>query len=288
MNQIYILDAGRADCIVLMLTTADRHSIVVIDGGTKQYRSKKVLVDFLLEQGIDRIDLLILTHLHQDHFGGFHNLINKVKVAKAVVPYGDIVFNEAVNTYYANDQYFREYHEIFDYFKQCNTEVIDICQNYGLVFEFGENTLRCIYPIVNDEMVIPGCIDKLCSDKLSIPEMKEYCDIFMEYCNKESSIWALENKNECIAIFAGDSITETMKTACMQYQKRPRMLKLSHHGMGTEYFDKEQLEIIRPKDVVICNSEEFFPAIRNDCENVCNSIGARIHYTFRATYKMVF
>ena len=256
--------------------------------GRNNIGSKRVLADFLLEHGIDTIDLLILTHLHQDHFGGFYNLIDKIKVVKAVVPYGDIVFNEAVYDYYANEQFFREYHEVFKYFKKSQTEIIDTYQSFRTEFEFGPNKLRCIYPLSIEGMKIPDCLDKLCSDGLSIPEMKEYCDIFRENCNEESSIWALENQEECIGIFAGDSSIETMRTAFMAYGKRPRILKLSHHGIGAQYFDGEQLEMLGPKEVVVCNSEEFFPVIKNDCENACKGINTKIHYTFKGNYELIF
>ena len=76
MSELHILDVGRADCTVLLLDTPDGSRCVVIDGGGKFYKGRRPLLEFLTGRGINTIDLLILTHLHQDHFGGFVHLVD--------------------------------------------------------------------------------------------------------------------------------------------------------------------------------------------------------------------
>ena len=71
MSELHILDAGRADCTVLLLDTPQGRQTVVVDGGGKYYGARRPLLEFLTQRNISDIDLLILTHLHQDHFGGF-------------------------------------------------------------------------------------------------------------------------------------------------------------------------------------------------------------------------
>ena len=68
MSELYILDAGRADCTVLLLDTPQGRRTVVVDGGGKYHKNRKPLLEFLVQRNITVIDLLILTHLHQDHF----------------------------------------------------------------------------------------------------------------------------------------------------------------------------------------------------------------------------
>ena len=70
MSELHILDAGRADCTVLLLDTPQGQQTVVVDGGGKYYGARRPLLEFLTQRNISDIDLLILTHLHQDHFGG--------------------------------------------------------------------------------------------------------------------------------------------------------------------------------------------------------------------------
>ena len=92
MSELYILDVGRADCTVLLLDTPQGRRTVVVDGGGKYHKDRKPLLEFLVQRNITVIDLLILTHLHQDHFGGFVHLVDRVQVRQAVAPCGDLRF----------------------------------------------------------------------------------------------------------------------------------------------------------------------------------------------------
>ena len=83
MSELYILDVGRADCTVLLLDTPQGRRTVVVDGGGKYHEDRKPLLEFLVQRNITVIDLLILTHLHQDHFGGFVHLVDRVQVRRA-------------------------------------------------------------------------------------------------------------------------------------------------------------------------------------------------------------
>lgn len=80
MSELYILNVGRADCTVLLLDTPQGRRTVVVDGGGKYHEDRKPLLEFLVQRNITVIDLLILTHLHQDHFGGFVHLVDRVQV----------------------------------------------------------------------------------------------------------------------------------------------------------------------------------------------------------------
>ena len=85
MSELHILDAGRADCTVLLLDTPQGRQTVVVDGGGKYYGARRPLLEFLTQRNISDIDLLILTHLHQDHFGGFVHLVDQVHKAAEVI-----------------------------------------------------------------------------------------------------------------------------------------------------------------------------------------------------------
>lgn len=65
---VYILDVGDASSAVIKF--ADK--TVVIDVGSSN--SKNHVVDKLSELNIEKIDLLVLTHPHSDHYGGFRAL----------------------------------------------------------------------------------------------------------------------------------------------------------------------------------------------------------------------
>ena len=72
MNELHILNVGRADCSVFFLDSEQGKKTVVLDGGELSWRGHQPLLEFLEEREIKTVDLMILTHLHQDHFGGFY------------------------------------------------------------------------------------------------------------------------------------------------------------------------------------------------------------------------
>jgi competence protein ComEC len=60
-NVIAVLDVGHGNSTIIK----DESGIVIIDAGTRS-----TLLEFLLEQGIDYIDTLLISHADQDHIGG--------------------------------------------------------------------------------------------------------------------------------------------------------------------------------------------------------------------------
>lgn len=66
---VYFLDVGQNDCSLIMTKTHN----VLIDGGGVQ--SGYVITGALKALGIERLDYVILTHPHADHFGGFTEIL---------------------------------------------------------------------------------------------------------------------------------------------------------------------------------------------------------------------
>ena len=71
---VHFFDAGKADAI--LLTTPD--STLLIDAGERGFG--KTILAYLEEQGIERIDYLIVTHFDKDHVGGMARVINNIAV----------------------------------------------------------------------------------------------------------------------------------------------------------------------------------------------------------------
>ena len=86
------LDVGQGDSSLVELTDGTR---VLIDGGgstTARYRSAEghgtfsvgedVLTPYLFSRGIRRLDVVALTHAHQDHMGGLFDLIRNFRIGE--------------------------------------------------------------------------------------------------------------------------------------------------------------------------------------------------------------
>ncbi|HZK71477.1 MAG TPA: DNA internalization-related competence protein ComEC/Rec2 [Clostridia bacterium] len=101
--EIVILDAGQADCI--FIKTPDGKNILIDSG-----ENGDVVVAFLKYRAINKIDLLIGTHAHEDHIGGVDDLLQEVQVENMILPDAQdkTGFNE-IMTLAANDNINLEY-----------------------------------------------------------------------------------------------------------------------------------------------------------------------------------
>lgn len=80
--EAYFLSVGQGDAIAIR--THHDHWILVDAGPSGKFDAgEKIIVPFLRRMGCNRIDLLVLTHPHQDHQGGLSSLLRTIPVARA-------------------------------------------------------------------------------------------------------------------------------------------------------------------------------------------------------------
>ncbi len=80
--RVTFLDVGQGDSTVLELP---EDSTILVDGGGSSYGSRfdvgrNILAPYLWHQGISRVDVLVISHAHTDHFQGFRYLIEKFDI----------------------------------------------------------------------------------------------------------------------------------------------------------------------------------------------------------------
>jgi len=91
---IIFLDVGQGDC--LFIETPTGKTAMIDSGGSTGYDvGSKTLLPFLLKNGHSKLDLAIVTHLHQDHYGGFKTLSHEI-------PIGGLVLYEGYESQKAN------------------------------------------------------------------------------------------------------------------------------------------------------------------------------------------
>jgi len=66
---VTFLDVYHGDCVVVTFNEGDRKACIVIDGGEKQDAAKR-LAAYLKHEKVEVIDLLVATHIDQDHVNG--------------------------------------------------------------------------------------------------------------------------------------------------------------------------------------------------------------------------
>ena len=290
MNELHILNAGRADCIVMLLDTPQERKCVVLDAGGCTYQGKMPLLTFLRNKDIREVDLAILTHLHQDHFGGFHQLIGQIPVKKLLTPCGDLVFDQRVYPLFGDQEYYREYHQIFSFLTDCRTELYFPEDYAGNAFFFGDCVLQCLYAKKSKEMESVLCAKLLCGSGLSDDKIAELLDRHKRACNADSSIWALRRGEEVIALLGGDSTDRNMQLALGRVGTfHPMVQKLSHHGLGDIYFSVETQARLKPATLVVStDSTHCDETVQERMSALCKAGNSKLHYTYNGDFSLIF
>lgn len=93
--QLIFVDVGQGDC--LLIKTPEGKNVLIDSGGSSQYDvGKKVLLPFLLKNGVQEIDMAIITHLHTDHVGGLCSLSKELPVKKVGIYEGNSLISDKV------------------------------------------------------------------------------------------------------------------------------------------------------------------------------------------------
>ena len=81
MGELTVLDVGQGLCVTLL----DDSAAVVVDcGGSDD--AGNIAANYLLAHGKNRVDLLVLTHLHDDHANGVATLLSRIPVDVILLP----------------------------------------------------------------------------------------------------------------------------------------------------------------------------------------------------------
>jgi competence protein ComEC len=89
-SSFVFVDVGQGDC--LHVRTPDGRNYLVDGGGNMDYNiGAKVLLPYLLKNGVKRLDGIVATHLHTDHWRGLCELSERMDVGKVYIYEGNIV-----------------------------------------------------------------------------------------------------------------------------------------------------------------------------------------------------
>ena len=84
--KIYFVDVGQGDsCLII---TPENKKILLDGGGSTSENNdvgKNVLIPYLLNRGITKLDYIIVSHFDTDHVGGLLTVMEKLKVDKVII-----------------------------------------------------------------------------------------------------------------------------------------------------------------------------------------------------------
>lgn len=81
---VTVLDVGQGQCVAAL--TPDETWVFDCGGGGTWESAGDTLADWLLANGRDKVDVLVLTHLHSDHAGGVTRLMSRMEVGLLIMP----------------------------------------------------------------------------------------------------------------------------------------------------------------------------------------------------------
>ena len=127
--QILYFNVGQADSILIV----DNGQTMLIDAGDNS--DGKLLVEYIKQLGISKIDYLIGTHIHADHIGGMYDIINAFEIGRIYMPYVSVQTESAT------------YRDVKQAIKDKNLLIEET--KIGMSFEIGD--ADCIIKYVNNE-----------------------------------------------------------------------------------------------------------------------------------------
>lgn len=117
-------DMGKADAALLTLDDGAR---ILIDAGTN--KGGKKLAERLAGEGVDKIDLMIITHFDKDHVGGADKILESVSVSRVVMP-----------QYAKESKQYTQFKEALSENPQTRVEILPAGSEWSA--DFGETHLR--------------------------------------------------------------------------------------------------------------------------------------------------
>lgn len=79
--EVHYIDVGQADCSLII---CDGQALL-IDAGN--FDAEKIIVPYLIEQGVEHLNAVIVTHPHADHYGGMRKVLREIKTDSFYSPF---------------------------------------------------------------------------------------------------------------------------------------------------------------------------------------------------------
>lgn len=214
--QLHMVDVGQGDGFVI----THKNKVIVVDCGTILNSSD--MKNYLGSIGVKRIDVLILTHPHQDHFGGLAKILCNFKVDKIytteVGSKAQMTLVERFHMYKCN-YIIGKFNRINNYYK-----VESYKTNDGKLKSFEVEDIKFEF----------------------LGPINQY-----ENMNNDSLVFKMTYKNTSV-LFTGD-IEEEAELALMEEygdQLKADILKIPHHGSRTSS-NEDFFKTVNPKYALI-------------------------------------
>lgn len=232
--QVHFIDVGNADCI--LVRQGDHNLLIDAAENTRA----KWLVDYLDRHGIEKLDLVVLTHPHSDHMGSMEAMVERFAVDRFIMSYmpeGE----EPTSVAYIS--------------------MLEALQRHNITVE--EAKSGTLYPLGKAELQIiaPLPLDKPIED-----------------ANQISVVTRL-TYGEHAFLFTGDAEMDLEgQMVASRLDLRADVLEVAHHGSKTST-SPAFLRAVSPKYAVIPCGKNDYGHPNTDVVNRLSDMGAQVYRT---------
>ena len=218
-TKIYFIDVGQGDSTLII--TENKKNILIDGGGNvtnKNYDiGENILLPYLLDRGITKIDYLFVSHFDFDHVGGLYEIIDKLNVDNIIIPKNKSISEEEkeftkkakekhikIYRLCQNDKIYIDKNTKIDILSPLNEEIEEnYINNNCLVFKFTYNNFSMLFTgdieeIAEKEILKNVSKNILKSDILKIPHhgsKTSSTDKFLECVNSKIALIGVGKNN---------------------------------------------------------------------------------------------
>lgn len=245
--ELHFLQTIWSDIIILKRD----NNVAMIDTGLESQFIE--IKEYLDKMGIKKIDFILLTHFHRDHYGSIPSLVKNYDVDKVYFKNYSVLDITTSSGTLANDEYrLDEYNKSIEMKKiiKENSSLIEI-ENIKEIF-FGKYKIK-LYNTDN-------LVKKIYNDKSCKATYNKI--LFNENQNSLAAFMKINGINVFFGGDISDQKTLSSKSSYVNYQIAKKIneqidiYKVPHHGTNN-CNSRRTLNIYKPKIAIITNGEEY-------------------------------
>ncbi|MEK0317264.1 ComEC/Rec2 family competence protein [Cohnella sp. 56] len=271
----------------------------LIDGGDgRRGPERDHPLDWMERRGADRLDWMILTHIHEDHLNGLIDIARSREVKRAVLPYPLPKHLSAVMQTVAGVLtslsgrvvgMLKNYERLIDLLRGQGTDIrwrSEFGADESKTLWVAEGVaLDHLYPWQGDPLpgldVLKKLADEASRDRTPrADEMNAACEAFFSASNDDSSVYRLSSETDPTAgvLFGGDLTESGWRRLAARTGLQSAVWKIPHHGMA-DAFGEASLRAVDPRICVVPIDSAGAIPLRERWERLCSLSGPILRLT---------
>ncbi|HWQ59006.1 MAG TPA: MBL fold metallo-hydrolase [Clostridia bacterium] len=262
MLKLDFINVGDGDAVLIRETKyGEPDYVILVDCGRPHIEfvkgsKRRPALNYLMGEGIDHIDLLVLTHLHFDHIGGALALMHHIPVKRLLVLYLPPEGAKWVLTPESEEKSVVGLCDALNMFR----DIVDFAREKGCSIERAQNIAETLRDGLKLAVYRPD-------DALAERQRQVFDALYLGMRPFHDDIYAVSKERNCSSLivrlsYAGRSILLTGDSYAEYWehggQERCDILKLPHHGDGKS-MTEQLIRRLSPEYAVISCQNDISP-----------------------------